>query len=171
MGKFRIHSFKNVFDVTPTFLLPVFTDGDNFFFQKIDKDIISDFVDAELRKFSDCPEHKFINENKTYSAGNEAVYAIGLPDRECFYGNRKDVEKYYYNNIQSFFEFPKFIKYMQAFIETGPEKHMEESTDSIKKIMNSEKYPHIPKFVETNETARYLRNINFGLRVEREAAA
>lgn len=49
----KLHYLINAFGVTPTFLLPVFTDGVTSFFQDIEHDRISSFSEADLSCFSE----------------------------------------------------------------------------------------------------------------------
>lgn len=159
-----LHSFINVFNVTPTFLLPIFADSDKVMFQKIENDIISSFVDAELRKFDECRTYPVKDNKKTYSPGAEAIYAIDLPNEECIYGNRNDIEKYYSENIEIFNNYPDFCEYMLSFIATKPK---------LEKSFN-DKYSFISLYVELiriGDTAKRIQNKGFKSLVEPERIA
>ena len=109
-------SFINVFDVAPTFLLPLFTDGDNFLFQKIENDKIAFFVEANLNMFNDSTKYKIDDGNKIFAIGDNAVYAIDVTERKYVYGDRETIESYYFDNMSFFENHPDFCDYMMSFL-------------------------------------------------------
>lgn len=113
-NKTELYLFLNVFDVTPTFLLPVFTDRTRFFFQEIENDAIKSFSEADLDYFSDCPQIKPIS-NDVYSVGESAIYAVQFPDGRLISGNSRTLLAHLNEEKALIDRFPVFKENVQEF--------------------------------------------------------
>ena len=113
-NKTELYLFLNVFDVTPTFLLPVFTDRTRFFFQEIENDAIKSFSEADMDYFSDCPQIRPIS-NDVYSVGESAIYAVQFPDGRFISGNSKTLLAYLNEEKALIDRFPVFKENVQEF--------------------------------------------------------
>jgi hypothetical protein len=174
--KYFIHSFVNVFGVTPTFLLPIFKNqAGELKFQKLENDNIQSFVDAEIKNFSECLTYQNNLGQEDYTIGNPAIYAIDLPDGSFVYGKRENIEDYYYKNIALFQNNPDFCEYMVDFIRDNPtlgSSHssiLSNSADVKKNHINAKnvnKYAYIEEPEETYRTAVYIKRVGLGLRTK-----
>ena len=145
----KLDHLINVFGVKPTFLLPVFTDGFKFYFQKIEHDIISSFSEADLVCFSECDQIEVgtsIEYTAEYTVGSPAIYAVQLPDRNYMIGTSKDILSLYYKNISILSKFSTFLENIQALqAEIGVSQHPERSNEFL---INSNAIVPVIDFVE-----------------------
>ena len=96
--KYFLHTLINVFDVEPCFLLPVFSDGIELFFQVITNNVITDFEHAYLTEFSNCKMHHVFDPNP-YTLQSNALYSIQIPNSAFFYGDSVSIVSYFSANI------------------------------------------------------------------------
>lgn len=106
----------NVFDVVPAFLLPVFSNGVQFFFQGLDNNVISRFEEADLSQFIEKPVYQILDRH-LYESGSPAIYGINLPNGDYIYGNSGIIADAYFNNLLNFAEYPDFMQSMQDFLK------------------------------------------------------
>ena len=106
----------NVFNVVPTFLLPVFSDGSQFYFQVLKNDTIDCFEEADLSNFSACRSYDIV-EQKTFMPKSSAIYAIDMPDGSFIYGDSDFIATNYFKNRSSFEKYPEFVDSMERFLQ------------------------------------------------------
>ena len=111
---YKLYHLLNVFGVMPSFVLPIFSDGDAFYFQEIEHDRISSFSKADLTCFSEC---KMIDVNTPmeYTIGSSAIYAIQCPDSTCFMGHSREILSFFDNYSSMLNQYPVFFDNMQEF--------------------------------------------------------
>lgn len=106
----------NVFGVIPTFLLPVFSNGRQFFFQVIENNAIAHFEIADLSQFAESPAYQ-ISDRSLYAPKCPAVYAIDMPGGKYVFGNSDFIADAYLSNQPDFNECPDFIASMERFLK------------------------------------------------------
>lgn len=106
----------NVFNVVPAFLLPVFSNGVQFFFQVLDNDTISRFEEADLSQFTEKTVYQ-IFDHHLYNLGSPAVYGIDLPSGKYTYGNSRIIADAYFSNLLDFAEYLDFTQSMRDFLK------------------------------------------------------
>lgn len=106
----------NVFNVVPAFLLPVFSNGVQFFFQVLDNDTISRFEEADLSQFTEKTVYQ-IFDHHLYNLGSPAVYGIDLPGGKYTYGNSRIIADAYFSNLPDFAEYLDFTQSMRDFLK------------------------------------------------------
>lgn len=106
----------NVFNVWPAFLLPVFTDDNDFFFEKTQNNCIKEFIIADLKKFEKCFRFE-INQEKKVSLNSKAIYAVGFSEFEYIYGESKSIIFDYQNNPSKYDQDETFKKSFLSFVE------------------------------------------------------
>lgn len=105
----------NVFNVVPAFLLPVFSNGVQFFFQVLDNNTISCFEEADLSQFTEKTVYRILDRH-LYKSGSPAIYGIDLPGGNYIYGNSGIIADAYFNNLLNFAEYPDFMQSMRDFL-------------------------------------------------------
>lgn len=90
--EYALFALVNVFDVTPSFLLPIFINDGKFYFQEINDDKIVSFEEAEVNELFKCKLF-IIKESMNYREGSRAVYAINSANERFFYGSIDMVDK------------------------------------------------------------------------------
>lgn len=157
-NKYKLFCFINVFDVWPAFLLPVFYDGNRYYFEKIQYNTIEKFVDADLTKFSESTNIT-INENKVYLSKDEALYAIGFEPNDYIYGNITKIINDYQSHPNKYEKDKEFRKSFFNFLNnTRPiypnsEEKRITSTISVEKRLALRNNP--PDFHFINYIAHY----------------
>ena len=106
----------NVFNVVPAFLLPVFSNGVQFFFQVLDNYTISRFEEADLSQFTEKTVYQ-IFDHHLYNLGSPAVYGIDLPGGKYTYGNSRIIADAYFSNLPDFAEYLDFTQSMRDFLK------------------------------------------------------
>lgn len=120
-NNFCLIKLINVFSVAPTFLLPVFTDGNAFYFQRIENNRISSFIPADLDYFTESDVLE-IDMKKTYSINEPAVYALMFQDNSYYIGNSNIILAVFSEYTNGSTVDPGFIKTMEAFKDSIKEK-------------------------------------------------
>ncbi len=106
----------NVFNVVPAFLLPVFSNGVQFFFQVLDNDEISRFEEADLSQFTEKNVYQILD-HRLYKPGSPAVYGIDLPNGKYTYGGSRKIADVYFSNLPNVAEYPDFTQSMRDFLK------------------------------------------------------
>lgn len=126
---FNLNRLINVFGVKPTFLLPVFTDGEKPYFQEIKHNRISAFSEAILEEFSECEQIQ-VESSPAYAVSAPAVYAVQLPDGSYVMGDSMRIRTLWAEHSSVLSQYPVFVENTQAFLqETKPLLALPPSTE------------------------------------------
>lgn len=106
----------NVFNVWPSFLLPVFTDEKIFFFEKIQNNCIQEFIKADLQNFEKCFRFA-VNSDNEVSLNEKSLFAIGFSETEYLYGESKSIILDYQSNPGKYEQDEVFKKSFLSFVE------------------------------------------------------
>lgn len=109
----------NVFDIYPTFLLPVFKDTDKeiYFAQCSVDNIIKDFEEIDIEQYKRYSKIYDIDTLNSYKIGDKAVFSIDYKDG-FMYGSADQVITFYRNN-HILFQDDEFSSYMSNFIASN----------------------------------------------------
>ena len=95
MEGYRLSHLINVFSVPYSFLLPVFTDGESLFFQKICNHKIERFEETALESFATSTQMEFFSMDRRFNCGDDAVYAIQIGEKIKFVGDARTLQCIY----------------------------------------------------------------------------
>lgn len=116
MNQYELYGLINVFDVNPTFLLPIFKKGEEYYFQDIYKNKINSFSRADLTQFKNCKIYN-INDRYVFKVQCPAFYGIEKPNSSDYYiGDSTEIIRFYNENRKIFDIYPQFTKTMDSFI-------------------------------------------------------
>ena len=134
LNQYKLCLLINVFGVKPTFLLPIFENDGQYYFQNICNDKIESFSLAELEPFVECEKYNVVEKNFYRAIDSCAFYAIEtLCECGYFIGDKKEVLKYYYQHekvLGSSFSFSNAMKNFAA--EERENKEKENNTQLVK---------------------------------------
>lgn len=113
---FFLHYLINVYNVYPTFLLPIFSNGNMLFFQNSKDSIIESFTEADLSEFSKM-ESKIIHQKSVtpHFIGKKTVYSIAFSAKQYAVGTNVYISNYLNSNKKLVETDEHFLKYVQYF--------------------------------------------------------
>ena len=105
----------NVFNITPTFLLPVFKNeiDNTYYAQKSENNKIINFEEIEINKYRLYSKIYDVDTYVKYEIGSDTVYSIDY-ETGFLFGTREIIISFYRNNIKLFND--EFTSYMSDFI-------------------------------------------------------
>lgn len=113
---FRLFGFASPTDSGNTFSIPVFSNGDSFYVQLIDReDRIADFEAIDSRSIN-CQEN---SEGTYYKRGDRAVYAVRDQFNYLTIDGRDKIKSYLRSKIRSYVSTPFFYKAVSEFCSEG----------------------------------------------------
>lgn len=117
MEQYRLYALINVFKIIPTFLLPVFSDGSEYYAQNFNKCTITSFTKLDLDYFIKCQSkiHYNIDCHKKFECNGEALYGISL-DGDIVYGNYTEIASVIESNEQLVNRDHEFAEEAKQFI-------------------------------------------------------
>lgn len=106
----------NVFDVNPTFLLPIYKDINEeiYFTQCTEKNIIKNFEEISIEEYKQHSKIYYIDTINNYTIGDKAVFSIDYK-YGFTYGSAEQIISFFRNNHSLFID-DDFISYMSDFI-------------------------------------------------------
>lgn len=114
--KLKLIGTVNPHGVTPSFGLPLFTDGDSLFVAKINTE------NNEISRFVRLEDHKYditILEDSSglsVKVGDPALFSFILDNANWLVGNKKQIDKYLELNISRLFDSPFVLSEVGSFL-------------------------------------------------------
>ncbi len=113
----KLRALINVFNVWPDFLQPLFSENDDFYFQKQKDRIITDFQRGFTKDLFENGHVINVENGITRKIGDYAIIAVGFSSNDYIVGTIDEVLSDYYNQPEKYFLDEKFFEEFLRFVK------------------------------------------------------
>ena len=165
----KLRALINVFNVWPDFLQPLFSENDDFYFQKQKDRIIIDFQRGFTKDLFENGHVINVENGITRKIGDYAIIAVGFSSNDYIVGTIDEVLSDYYNQPEKYFLDEKFFEEFLRFVKKYsypriPDNIKNNTLDSYKNVLTETLKLYISKinnvFIDNLEL-NYYYNENY----------